>query len=63
MRCAMPFSLTYFGHRNIFVELKLSDNVELVRCRDCGKEFVMNNLMRVILPYDGDIKEFYDRRK
>ena len=51
IRCSLPFSFYYFGHRDVYVVRQLGISSQLSRCRDCGKMFAINNDVRVILPW------------
>jgi hypothetical protein len=52
LKCRLPFNLNHFWHKNIYVVKKLSDQSELIKCRDCGKMFAMNHSVRIILPWE-----------
>ena len=58
IKCGMPFSFDYFGHKNVKVIRKLSFQSELIECKDCGKQYAINHDVRVVLPW-GDVRSFY----
>lgn len=59
IRCSIPFSFDYFGHKNIEVVRTLSAQSQLIRCKDCGKLFAINHDVRVLLPWE-DVKAHYE---
>lgn len=59
IKCAMPFSLNQFWHKNVIVTKKLAPNTDLVECLDCGKKFVLNHAVEMILPWE-DVKSIYE---
>ena len=58
IKCSMPFSLNHFWHKNVFVVRNLSDQSQLIQCRDCGKKFAINHDVEAILPWE-DVEPFY----
>lgn len=59
LKCSMPFSFNYFGHKNIVIVKRLSRQSELIKCTDCGRLFVINHDVRAILPWSC-VRNFYE---
>ena len=59
IRCSIPFSFSYFGHKNLKILKVLSDYSKLIQCRDCGKKFAINDSVQIVLPWD-DIRGHYE---
>ena len=59
IKCSIPFNFTFFGHKNVSVVRELSDQCQLIECKDCGKRFAINHSVRTILPWNS-VSTFYE---
>ena len=62
LKCSVPFNFTYFGHKNLTVVRRLSEQAQLIECPDCHRRFAINHDVRVILPWE-DVRSFYEDKR
>lgn len=58
--CSLPFCIFFIGCKRLKIVRTLPlGNSDLIVCQDCGKQYVMNHSLQVVLPWTKDLEGFY----
>lgn len=61
-KCLFPLTQPPFGfwHGKCAVVEQLSPWSQRIICMSCGKRFAINHSAEIVLPWEGNVQDFYD---
>lgn len=63
LKCCIHIPMLYLGCRYFVLEERLSEQVDKIRCRTCGKYYLIHHGLRAVIKWDKDFEKFYHELK
>ena len=62
--CTISIDAPYgMSHKPLKIVKHLSKDADLIKCETCGREYAIHYKLMVCLPFDKDLKGFYESQK